>query len=120
MSHKKLRAVQEEARALIRDSIVEDAISRFIAQILEVAAQRNADRIDALEAENARAEAALAEARANGLREAEQECQRLAESYTRSLSHYDEDHPERAKIKWGAAAVTVAAENILARLTGDA
>lgn len=51
MSYKKLRAVQEEARTLIRDSIVEDAISRFIAQILEVAAQRNTDRIEALEAE---------------------------------------------------------------------
>lgn len=58
----KLRAAQEDARELIRDSIVEDAISRFIAQILEVAAKDRADRLAATLARAERAEALLAEA----------------------------------------------------------
>lgn len=53
---------------------------------------------------------------AAGMRRAADECKRLAESYTRSLEHYAEDDPQWAKIKWGAAAVTVAAENILAAI----
>lgn len=56
----KLRAAQEDARELIRDSIVEDAISRFIAQILEVAAKDRADRLAATLARAERAEAELA------------------------------------------------------------
>ena len=39
MSDAKMREAQEMARQLIRDSIVEDALSRFIAQIIEVAAK---------------------------------------------------------------------------------
>lgn len=59
---------------------------------------------------------APSDAYAAGMRRAADECKRLAASYTRSLAHYAEDDPQWAKIKWGAAAVTVAAENILAAI----
>jgi hypothetical protein len=45
-----MTAVEAEARQLIRNSVVEDVLSRFIAQIMEVAHKSKAAAIDTLTA----------------------------------------------------------------------
>jgi hypothetical protein len=78
-----------------------------------------ADRLAALEAENARLRAERDAAWIAGRDAAADECDRLRASYARSADGYDEDDPLRGRIKYSGAAVAVASENIRA-LTPEA
>lgn len=55
----KLRQAQHMARDVIRNSIVEDALARFLAQVLEVAHENKRKELTRLRAENARLREAL-------------------------------------------------------------